>query len=207
MLVTTASRRVMAACGAAVAVAVLLTGCVPGLGGRPSALSFADGAALTQADAGAISFYTDLDRVPGWTVEPGGDASYIEYRQRGTGCIVSLDRFDVTDEDYVVDHDDARSSAALVDATSDLHENRALRARSVLALNDTAASGADRTMDVLRIVYAPVDSGVTLHDAALLRVFAGPGIGMVAQASCGTDKALRDAMTVLRRHVAFVVER
>ncbi|QIZ97154.1 hypothetical protein [Leifsonia sp. PS1209] len=211
MLARTASRRaasrVVAACAGAVAVAVLLAGCMPGMAGRPASLTFADGSALSEADAGAISFYTDLDRVSGWAVEPGGDAEYIEYRQRGTGCLVSLDRFDVADEDYVIDGDDARSSAALVDATSDLHENRALRARSVVALNDTAASGAGRTMDVLRIVFAPVDSGVTRHDAALVRVFAGAGVGLVAQASCGTDRALRNAMTVLRRHVAFVVER
>ena len=190
---------------AAVSVAALLGGCTA-LGSPQATFSFENGRGLAIGDSGAISVYTDLDTVSGWTKDPGSGADFSLFRETDTGCVVGLERLDVLGERYLVAGDDASSTRGLVDATSGLNENRGLRGPTLIALNDTAARGNRQTMDALRIVYTPQDAGRTHHDAALVRVFAGPGVALVAQASCDTDAQLRAAMPVLRRHVAFVVE-
>ena len=182
----------------------LLSGCAPL--GPQATFTFENGRALALDDSGSISVYADLAGVAGWTEDPGSDADYMLYRQASTGCVVALDRLDVTGERYVVAGDDASSTGGLVDSTADLNEDRSLRAPTLLALNDTAATGNRQTVDALRIVYTPRDAGKPHHDAAVVRVFAGAHVALVAQASCDTDAWLRGAMSALRRHVAFVVE-
>jgi hypothetical protein len=199
----------LGAASLAVAAGLALTGCVPfaGFGAPAATFSFADGQKLGARDAGAIAFYADLGDVPGWVQAPGGDADHAEFVQASTGCSAILQRIDASGQDYLHPGDDATSSAAIVDSTSGLHENRTLRARSLLALGDPASTGNQRTVDVIRIVFAPAEAGVTTHDAALVRVFADAGVGLVAEADCRTDEARSAAMQVLRQHVAFVVER
>jgi hypothetical protein len=191
------------------AAGLALAGCVPfaGFGTSAATFSFADGQKLGSRDAGAIAFYADLSDVKGWAQAPGGDADHAEFVQSSTGCRAILQRIDASGQDYVHPGDDATSSSAIVDSTSGLHENRRLRAHSVLALGDPASTGNQRTLDVIRIVFAPADAGVTTHDAALVRVFADAGVGLIAEADCRTDVSLSAAMQVLRQHVAFVIER
>lgn len=196
-----------------VAVAVALAGALLGalggcaaLGAVPATFTFDNGRVLAVDDSGSISVYTDLDGVAGWAKDPGSGVDYSLYRQAATGCVVGLDRLDVMGERYLVAGDDASSTRGLVDATSGLNEDRGLRGPTLIALNDTVATGNRQTVDALRIVYTPQDGGRTHHDAAVVRVFAGAGIALVAQASCDTDAELRAATPVLRRHVAFVVE-
>ncbi|HEY8281150.1 MAG TPA: hypothetical protein VIG28_01610 [Leifsonia sp.] len=200
-----AALRSAVAAVAAVALAASLGGCTA-LGSPRATFSFDNGRGLAIGDSGAISVYTDLDGVPGWTKDPGSDVDFSLYREAATGCVVGLERLDVLGEKYLVAGDDASSTRGLIDATAGLNENRGLRGPTLIALNDTAAKGNRQTVDALRIVYAPDDAGRIHHDAALVRVFTGAGVALVAQASCDTDAQLRAAMPVLRQHVAFVVE-